>query len=526
MGSISTIGLSAGLAMAAQGLAVQRAAVEISGNNISNVNTPNYSRQRVNMNTDVAVNTSIGSQGLGAIISGIEQLRDALLDGQIPTNISRENYLDQKSILLNQITSNIGQTVDNIESLAGSTVTTITDGLTEVLDGFFNAFESLSGNPTSQVLRQQVLLSAEAVARKLNTISSNLTTLQSQLISQVSQNVDDINSDLANIASLNQQIYSTEIGAERKANNLRDTRQLAIEELSKRVDLWFQEEANTTVTVRLGSSTGTLLVDRFYSGNTGQARTYKLTAVNNPTAPGETIKYELQGWTGGVAETALNRVAIANQPSKGTIAAQIEVVNDTIGDATKGLVLDYNNIASQFGTLVNTQHALGYNLKNSPLYNCLGGRALPGDPDQLLYDVIATAATIRLNPTIAADPLRIAATLITAPDTPPQPNNGLNALAISRLRNTPVAALTNQTVSQYYLTSISNLGNDLRANDSQLSTQKIVNQQLNEQRDSVMGVSIDEEMTNLIRYQYSYQANAKMISILDQMFATLLMTKQ
>jgi flagellar hook-associated protein 1 FlgK len=520
MGTIATMGISAGLCMSAQGLAVQRAAIEVAGNNIANVNTPNYSRQRVNMVTDLSVNSSIGPEGYGATITNIQQLRSILLDTQIPANLSDQSYYEERSNLLEQITSNLGQTVDNIESLAGSSATTTTDGLQESLDAFFNTFESLSANPTSQVLRQQVILNGQAVAGKLNTISNNLTTLQSQVITAANQNVTDINSGLANIASLNQQIYNLERGSLQKANNLRDTRQQAIEDLAKRVDINFQEQADGTVQVRLGNAAGPLLVDRFSSGNT--TTTYWLSLAVQ-VAP----NVRLWGSTNGGGP-----VLLGTQPTSGTLTAQLDTINTTIGSAANGgLIQQYDNIAWAFGGLVNRQHGLGYTLQNSPWYDQSG---LP------LYTNITSASTITFNPAVAANVDRIAAS-----DTGGNqglavvgyPNNGNNALKIAQIRddaNTDTASWGagarpigyNTTVSQYYLSSLTNLGSTLRTNDNALNTQKAVNQQLTEQRDSVMGVSIDEEMTNLIRFQYAYEANAKVISSLDQMYMTLINMKQ
>ncbi|MDD2708742.1 MAG: flagellar hook-associated protein FlgK [Verrucomicrobiae bacterium] len=514
MGAISTLGLTGGLSIAAQGLSVARAAIEVTSNNVANVNTANYARQRANIQTDVSVNTSIGSQGLGAIITNIQSLRSSLLDNMIPGNISKESYLSEKSSLLSTVTTSLGQTVDNIESLAGSSDTTTTDGLQEVLDDFFNAWESLSATPSSAILRQQVQDAADAVADKLNSIADNLTTAQTTIVSTAQENTTEVNTALANIASLNEQIYNTEQGGTVTANELRDTRQQALEELSEKADIWYQEQENGTVQVRLGSSTGTLLVDGFYSGNTASAGTYKLSLVNNPTAPA-TVNYEWQGWTGGVSETPATLVAIANQPSTGEIAAEIEVVNKFIGDATTGLVSEYNNIASNLASLVNTQHAAGYTLENSPDYDTPGANDFFQNKTTGLPANI-TAANIRLSPTIAADTDLIAASSATG-----QPTDGQNALAIANISDSTVAALGNQTIAEYYRTCLSSLGSSLKSNDSQLTTQTLVVEQLQSQRDSVMGVSLDEETTNLIRFQQAYEANAKIISTIDEMFDTL-----
>lgn len=511
------MGLTAGLFMGAQALAVSRVGIEVAGHNISNVNTANFARQRVNLQTDVASNTSVGPQGHGVIALEIQQLRNFLLDSQMPGNISNEQYLDQKSKLMAQVTSNIGQTVDNVESLAGTTVTTTTDGLQEAFDAFYNAFESLSADPTSSVLRQQVVLGSDAVARKLNTISDNLSTLQGQILNQADQNLTDINDELANVADLNRQIYNMELGGAYTANDLRDSRQRAIEELSGKIDLYTQEEANGTLTVRLHGSTGALLVSKFDSGSSATSSTYALS--RGGTVPTTAV----YGATGGGAAALL-----AVQPDKGTLSAQLEVAN-SIGTSgalvadRSGMLGQYDNIASSFAGLVNAQHALGYTLQNPPYYDVAG-------TDHYFVDDVAalniTAANITLSSAISSNQ-----NLIAASDTPGntalatlgQPNNGDNALLIARLRDSTAGATTGgQTIQSYYLGNLTALGSSLRSNDSQLSTQQVVNQELEKQRNSVMGVSVDEEMADLIRFQQSYAASARFISTIQSMFDSIM----
>jgi len=508
-----TIGINGTLFLAADALNAQRAGIEITGHNIANVNTIGFARQRVDLRTQTPINTSVGQQGLGVLALAIQQVRSFILDIQVPTNQSTLSYLEEKFDLLNQVQANLGQSLNRLDPLTGSSPTATQGGLQELMDSFFNAFEALATEPASTVLRQQVILTSQALTGKLNTIGASLENLQNQITIQITQNVSDINSTIAEIAYLNSQIASVEVGGANHANDLRDRRQQLIEDLSKRINISTREESDRTVTIRLGASSGPLLVSGVFSGNTASASTIKL-AVS-----GAASSLNIRSWTGGEAEIAGNLDVVTPQPTGGTLAAEIEAVATTIGDAGAGLIRDYNRIAAALASLVNTQHAAGFTLEGSPAY------ATAGNPTFFDDDAVngnplgaVTARNIQLNSFVAGDVSRIAASSIIA-----EPNNGSNAASLAALRsNTTDPSLGGLTISGYYITSLTSLGSNIHDTDSRASTQKLVVQQLTQQRDSVMGVSLDEETTNLLRFQHAFEANARVISTVDIMMQTIL----
>lgn len=517
---MSTIGTTGILTMGTRAMAAQRAAIEITGHNIANVNSSGYARQRVNLRSDIATRSTLGMQGLGVNAQNIQQLRSFMLDAQIPSNLSTVAYLEHKAELYDQVQTMIGQPLDESASAAGAGSATQTDGLSEGIDAFFNAFQSLSAEPTSMLFRQQVLLKAQTLSQKLNTISSTLTTAQTNLLGAIDQNLRDINDGLATIATFNQQIGAAEVGTANKANDLRDARQAAVEELAKKVNLSTTEEADGTLTVRLGSATGSLLVSGVFSGNTGSAGTVKLGRSTTDAPPNVTI----QGWTGGVApEDDTTITPLAEQPTSGTVAAQLDVLNQVIGDSTTGLIRDYDQIALAVSSLVNNQLALGFNLRNPPLYDEAGTAAnenhlFDDDADSSNGVGAVTAANIRVNTAVTADLRRIAAASAVA-----EPNNGANAVIIADLRSD--TTFLGESISSFYMRSLSRVGGDDRTVNAALSSQKLVGQQLTQQRDSVMGVSLDEEISNLMQFEHAFAASARLINTVDDMLKTILTLK-
>jgi len=512
---MSSIGINGALYLASNALNAQRQAIEITGQNIANVNTPNYARQRANLVTSNTIQTSIGQEGTGVLVQGIEQMRNFLLDAQVPASVSSLSYYQERSSLMAQLQSGLEQPLDRLDSLASNTATTSGDGgLVQDLQNFFNAFQSLSSDPTSTSLRQQVILKAQAVASRLNTIGDGLISLQTQIGQTVSQSVSEANTSLASIASLNKQIAQIEVGGTGpRANDLRDQRQQLVEDLSKKFNIYTHEASDDTMTVRLGDSGGALLVSGVFSGNTASASTVKLTV--DGSAPTMTLK----SWTGGEAETSLNLDAIPGQPSTGSVAAELNMINTVIGDGTTGLVQTYDRIAAGLAGLVNGVHQTGFTLQNSPTYNT-AGTATFFDNDSTAGNAlgVVTARNIQLNSAVAADPLKIAAS-----DAAGQPLNGNLAAALGNLTsNTTGTNLGGMTVSQYYLSQLTSLAGDIQATTSQQSTAQLVNQQLTQQRDSVQGVSLDEETSNLMLYQHAYQASARLMSVIDSMMQTIL----
>ncbi len=499
--------------MAANALDVQQQAIEVTGQNIANVDTPNYSREQIQLQTSTPLATTLGQQGTGVTATGIEQIRSSLLDSQIPGGISSLSYYNTKSDLMTQVQTSLDQPLSSLNSLSSTSATSTSGGLTDDINNFFSAYQSLSTDPTSSVLRQQVVSSAQIVATALNTIGNSLITTQTQIGTDVTTAVNAANTILANIASLNQQISSVEVGGTTKANDLRDQRQQLVETLSQTFDISTHEESNGSLTVRLGSAQGgTLLVSGNYSGNTASATTVKL-AVN-----GSAPTMALEGWTGGVAETVGNLTAVT-QPSAGTVAAQLNVINSVIGDGTTGLVQNYDNIAAGLANLVDTVHQTGFTLQGSPAYNTAGSASF-FDNDNIPGNALGTvtARNIQLNSAIAADPTQIAAS-----DTAGQPLNGNLAQTIADLKsNTTAPQLGGQTVSNYYLNTLTSLAANIQSTTNQGSTQQLVNQQLSQQRDSVQGVSLDQETSNLMIYQHAYEASARLMSTIDSMMQTLI----
>src|SRR6266446_7592731 len=191
------LGLFGILNLGAQWMQVQQQGVEVAGHNLANVNNPGYTRQRINIGTNPSIMTPIGPEGTGAQVIGIQQLRSAILDGQITSETSVSGFLNAEQAALENGQAILGQTVDT---------TGVAPGIANGLSDLFGALQSLSTDPTSLTERQSVLEKAQALASQFNQIDTRLGKLNTDLNTSVQSGLDQVNQLLATIADDNQQI--------------------------------------------------------------------------------------------------------------------------------------------------------------------------------------------------------------------------------------------------------------------------------------------------------------------------------
>lgn len=236
------------LNIGSRGLSAAQAALNTTGNNISNADTEGYSRQRVVQTTTDPIVYSFGAMGQGSEIVTVERIRDMLLESQINAAISDKNYNDQ----LNQVITRLqAYFKDPLNSVTDKTVQASTGGLNSLLSKFFSAFQALSNSPETSETRLAAIDSAETLAQAISVASSNLSGLREDLNEDVSYYVKEINSKTKEIALLNKEIATTEGGKKVNANDFRDRRDQLINELSEIIPIKTIENPNGTISISL-----------------------------------------------------------------------------------------------------------------------------------------------------------------------------------------------------------------------------------------------------------------------------------
>ena len=472
------LGLFGVLNMGARSMSVQRAGVEVAGQNLANVSNPAYARQRVAISTSITVQSEVGPQGTGAEAVSIVSMRNAILDSQIQAEASSHGMLQAQQTALQYAQAALGTQIDRMATGAeGATAAQGVGGghgLADSLSALFNAFQSLSANPTSMAERQTLMMKAEGLASQFRQLDSRIESLNNQLNQTIDSEVVTVNQALANIASLNDKITRMEAVSGGPANDLRDMRQAEIEKLAKFVKLDLSNGSGGAINIAIAG------VDMI---------------TNNQVV--ETVEtYQAGTKTYIRAESTDVPLAIQGGSIQGTIQARDVALEDVRASI--------NNIANILIAQVNFAHTAGFSLTGST-----GAQFFTG----------TDAATIGVNSALVNDPSLIQASGVNGA-------TGDNQVALQLAQLSQIEFIYGQTLTQAYGQTVATFGQALSTVNNDLANQDTVDKMLLSQRDSIGGVSLDEEMTDLTRFQKAFQASARLITTVDEMLDTLVNMKR
>ena len=411
----------------------------------------------------------------------IVQLRSNLLDNQIQSEMSVRGALEGQQSGLQFAQASLGRQIDRLASGAeGSAAAqgvggshTLADGLNDL----FNSFQSLSTDPTSMTERETLVSKAADLASQFNQFDQRLQHLTASLNDSVETDVTNANDLLSDIAKLNDQISTTELSSGGTANDLRDLRQQKLEQLGKLVQVNVVNGPNGATNI---SVSGTALVS------------------------GKQVSDTLQTYDSGGGKM-LVRAASAGTPlalTGGSIQGTIDVRDGAVA-ALGGSV---NSLSSLLITEINNVHAGGFSLTGST-----GEKFFTG----------TNAADMKLNAALLGNPALVQASGVAG-----AVGDNRVALALAQLGDRKYDLLNGQTFGQSYGQAVAGIGQALSSVDSQLSDQQVVEKMLLRQRDSISGVSLDEEMTDLTKFQKAFAASARLITTVDEMLDSVVNLKR
>jgi flagellar hook-associated protein 1 FlgK len=452
------------LSVAQRALVASETALEVLSNNIANVNTPGYTRQRAVFTSDPPVANGTGLLvGTGARVEQVQQVADALLDRRlVRSETDRQQQAARRDLL-----EGLAAVVNDVQEPA----------LTSDVSAFFDAADALARNPGGLAERQTLLGRAIALTSELNRRANGLATLQRDADDNVVNRVGRINDALQKIADLNVAISGAELGGQ-KANDLRDQRQRVLTELSGYLGVSATESPSGTLSVSVPG--GITLV---------QGGTVVYTVATAPGSAGldGTQLHDLR-----LQDAAGNLLDVPGVFAGGEVAGIISVRDGELVAARTGL----DTVATNLRDQVNAVQTAGFDLdgNSTALVPLFGGTN-------------AADLTVLLDP--AADPN--APRLVAAAQSA-DPSDNTNALALADLRTSSFAALGNTTFNGYLASEQGRIGEDAaRAGDVARATELLQNQLAN-QRAALSGVNLNEELTDLIKFQRAFQAAAQLIS--------------
>ena len=451
-----------GIEIGASGLAASQIGQDVTGNNITNANTPGYSVESANFQANFSVSPpdSVtgslpnGQIGTGVSVAAITRSHDVYLDNQVRTANASVGSENAQSSSLQQIEQAYNEPSNS--------------GLNEALTKFYQGFNSVVSDPSNLGGRSTAIQNGVAVANALQSVSSQLTDIGKQLASQSADDVQTINSYGAQIASLNATIRASNTAGQ-QPNILLDQRDQLLDKLSSLANISTQANADGSINVALGTTDLVVGVD-----------------ANTVTLAGLQGRGDLQ--SGELA---------------GVVQAQANVQNN---------LASLNNLAAAVVSQVNAVHSAGAGLDGSTGLN--------------FFSVTAgsEASTIAVNPALVADPSKLAAAAVPGGGGIPPPGDGSNAASLAALQSQAVAGgpLAGVTTLGYYQQTVTEAGSQAATAKTAASDVQASQSQLSQQRTSVTGVSTDQEMIHMLQYQRAYQASARVVQTMDSMLNTLI----
>lgn len=448
------------------GLRANQQGLNVTGHNVSNVNTEGYTRQQIILESNKPVTVNRKIFGTGVNVSKIARFRDSFVDRQFRDENNLLGDLEKQSESMQLIEGMLNEPSDL--------------GLHNAIKNFFNSLQDLTTNPESSSVRTTVREQGRALARRFNQTSSELEKIRSNKNLEIRDNVSKVNALLQRVGELNLQTSATEaLGQE--ANDLRDKRDLVLDELSKMVDISANEDpANGSMTVTISGQSFVVIGD-----------VSQLKVLSKNIEGIEEIKIINQG-TG----TEMKFLS-------GQLHGLLEIRDRLIPDLKDQIDL----LAGTFIDEINQIHRQGYGLK--------GGQAAPQTGMDFFEGT--DAQTIALTPEIANDPGNIAASKSGAP------GDNSNALDMAQLRSKGVLNNGSFTFEDYYGGLVSTFGLESESVQEQLSSQEKVVEHVKNFRESIIGVNLDEELVSMIRYQKAFGANARVITTVNELLGIVVL---
>ena len=563
-------GLFSALGTGARALLAHQGAVRVAGHNISNASTEGYSRQRVNLQASTPEDLTVGIIGRGVDLKSIDRLTDEFVDRSLRKGSSELKSLDVKQSALKQAEGVYQELSDN--------------DLSTALTKFFTALDSLADRPEDMAVRRTVVDQAKALSDSFQALSKGLNGIRKSLNDDVATTVGKVNSLITDLADLNKQIVQSEFAnasGSRNANDLRDARDLKLKQLAELVDITTAEQSDgqvnvfvagdplvmqnrpNTLTTSTSTSNGITVTNPVFANNNGPlilrgGRLEGLVTSRDTTIPKyltdlntlaagvilEVNKLHAQGIgltgfssvTGAKAVTsasaALNAAGLDFTPVNGSF--QVNVTNRNTGSVTTtNIQVDLDGIAPADTTLNSLTAAIDAVANISA--SVTSDNKLKISADSTDYTITFTSDTSRalaclgintlftgkdstdigVNSVVDGDLSKLSAALT------PAAGDNANAVAMANLRTTAVLNSNTTTLEEFYRGSVGTLAVESQQKSSAFATQQLRNDRLENERQQVSGVNVDEEMIKLMEFQRAYQGSARFVAVVDEMLDTL-----
>jgi len=455
------------LDIAKNAMYAHQTSIHVTSNNIANVNTRGYARQEAILEEGPSVLTDLGRMGTGVTVAGFRRYYDRFLEATIA---QRNTDLEEQKTM--------SAYLERIETIVNEDNSQLATRITE----FFNGWQELSNDPLNLVKRTNVVTKAKGLSQTISNMYNELNAMRLEVDSNIEKEISEINGLTSSIADLNRLIYENG-GGNGETLDYETKRTQLIKELSGKLNIVTFTDEDGGVSILTG--TGQPLVSR--------ATSWNLEAIEDPTTGLHDI-----GWM----DASGSVVNITTGITGGTLKGLVDTRDEYLGN---GFMKDLNELARTLITDVNTIHESGYNMNGTTGFS--------------FFEEVTSgcyARDIDLSSEITAD-VRYIAAASSSSDT----SGNEAALDIASLldENLTINGQTT-TFTNYVSSMMSNIGELTRNSKNLCESQQYAMNAIENQRESVSGVSIDEEMSNLVKFQTAYQASARLVTVADELFQT------
>lgn len=454
-------------------------ALQTTAHNIANKSTEGYSRQRVEMLANQPITNGKLQIGMGARAGVITRTNNGFLEKQIEREGNQLGYLSARSEMLGRVEEVYNEQINK--------------GLNHSVGGFFNSFRELSNNPESLAARTQVKETADNLTKDFHRVDRQLNDIQKDADFRIATKVEEINQLTREIAKINEKVQTVELSGV-PANDERDRREVLLKQLGEKVNIRYAESKDGQLTITAGNTA--VLVSGYSQRDLEVAST-----------PGRDGKAEGNFEIFYKSTENSTPVNVTKQLSGGEIGGLIDVRDDICN----GLRDAMDEMAYKLSWEINRAHVQGFDRAGRT------GTMFFNMPEERA----GYARKMAVSDEVLNDVGRIAAAAEKG-----APGDNRVANIVSGLQYKQVFDDGTATIDDYYNSVVGQIGIETQRSNSESESQKDIVSQLKNVRESISGVSLDEETTKMIEFQKAFDASARLIRTADEMLDTVLNLKR
>jgi flagellar hook-associated protein 1 FlgK len=467
------------LNMGSESLQNSRVGVDITGHNISNAQTPGYSRQILNLETKWPIEYGLHIFGDGSRVQSIRRAHDKFVETQLRNEVQTQTKTETVA--------------DGLKKLEGLFNPDLTSTLRDRFNSFGTAIREFANFPEESFARINVIENGRSLAQTFHSTHASIVQIQVDANEEIRENISYLNQKIAEVAKLNGQITEMGAGSPSDVNDLEDRRDKLIKEIGSLIDMNVYRDIRGQIVIR-GPAECLLVEGNLFSH-------FVMEDIYTPQKMPDIL----------VSEFGKERYFdMTRQIKTGRIGGLLEI-RDQHAQKLRDHV---NQLAENFAQSFNEVHQKGYginDMRNSTGLSFFEGLDVAGEPAQNLIVSLG----------IVHNPNAIAAAMSSE-----TPGDNVIANKLIKLFYEPVFKETASTFGGFYDNMISRLGIATVKAREEAAASQIIYERLKAQRETVSGVSLDDEAANLLKYQHIFTASSRVVTTADEMYKTVLDLKR